>query len=48
MDQNNMPVTREEKMTVWDWRVALLEYLQENNLMKKVASDLKDNTEILA
>lgn len=30
MDQNNMPVTREEKMTVWDWRVALLEYLQEN------------------
>ena len=25
-----------------------LEYLQENNLMKKVASDLKDNTEILA
>ena len=30
MDQNNMPVTREEKMTVWDRRVALLEYLQEN------------------
>ena len=30
MDQNNMPVTCEEKMTVWDRRVALLEYLQEN------------------
>lgn len=30
MDQNNMPVTREEKMTVWDRRVSLLEYLQEN------------------
>ena len=30
MDQNNMPITREEKMTVWDRRVALLEYLQEN------------------
>ena len=30
MDQNNMPVTREEKMTVWDRRVTLLEYLQEN------------------
>ena len=30
MDQNNIPLTREEKMTVWDRRVALLEYLQEN------------------
>ena len=30
MDQNNMPVTCEEKMTVWDRRVSLLEYLQEN------------------
>ena len=30
MDQNNMPVTCEEKMTVWDRRVALLECLQEN------------------
>ena len=30
MDQNNMPVTREEKMTVWDRRVSLLEHLQEN------------------
>ena len=29
MDQNNMPVTREEKMTVWVRRVSLLEYLQE-------------------
>ena len=30
MDQNNMPITREEKMTVWDRRVTLLECLQEN------------------
>ena len=30
MDQNNMLVTCEEKMTVWDRRVALLEYLQES------------------
>ena len=30
MDQNNIPLTREEKMTVWDRRVVLLEYLQEN------------------
>ena len=30
MNSSNTPVTCEEKMTVWDRRVALLEYLQEN------------------
>ena len=31
MDQNNIPLTREEKMTVWDRRVALLEYLRKHD-----------------
>ena len=30
MNSSNTSVTCEEKMTVWDRRVALLEYLQEN------------------
>ena len=31
MDQNNIPLIREEKMTVWDRRVALLEYLRKHD-----------------
>ena len=30
MNEKSSPVTCEEKATVWDRRVALLEYLQEN------------------
>ena len=43
--RSSLPIVCEREM-----RISLqgLEYLQENNLMKKVASDLKDNTEILA
>ena len=43
MDQNNMPVTREEKMTVWDRRVKLLNYLRdhEQTTVEKLENELK-------
>ena len=43
MDQNNMPVTCEEKMTVWDRRVALLNYLRdhEQTTVEKLENELK-------
>ena len=43
MDQNNMPVTREEKMTVWDQRVKLLNYLRdhEQTTVEKLENELK-------
>lgn len=43
MDQNNMPITREEKMTVWDRRVKLLNYLREHEqtTVEKLENELK-------
>ena len=43
MDQNNMPITREEKMTVWDRRVKLLNYLRdhEQTTVEKLENELK-------
>ena len=43
MDQNNMPVTCEEKMTVWDRRVKLLNYLREHEqtTVEKLKNELK-------
>ena len=43
MNQNNMPVTREEKMTVWDRRVKLLNYLREHEqtTVEKLENELK-------
>lgn len=43
MDQNNMPVTCEEKMTVWDRRVSLLNYLRdhEQTTVEKLENELK-------
>ena len=43
MDQNNMPVTREEKMTVWDRRVKLLNYHRdhEQTTVEKLENELK-------
>ena len=43
MDQNDMAVTRKEKMTVWDRRVKLLNYLREHEqtTVEKLENELK-------
>ena len=43
MNSNSTPVTREERMTVWDRRVKLLNYLREHEqtTVEKLENELK-------